>query len=374
MPSDGAGTVSYGYDDLHRVTSVTRGSDTFGYSYLPGGQLDVVTYPGGATIDHGYRDDSRVGSILADGQTTSYGYDDAGNLTTISLPNGIGTTYTWDAANRLTNVEHKKGTNVLQNHAVTQFDANGNPTRIVGPNGTTNYDYDMFDRLEEACTPSCTTNPSGISYTYDLAGNRTTEVRYGTGGGTTTYLYDDASQLTSTTGLVAKSYSYDANGNQTAAGNRTFTYDSENRMLTTAQGGTTTAYAYDGSGNMLSRSVGGSTQASFLWDTNAPMSQLAIERDGSGAQSATVHLWPGRPRRAARDARWRREPLLPRRRVRLGRRDQLTDRCARVDLRLRGVRDPDRDPARSKRTREPDGVPRAVSGTVEPLQHAGEAV
>ncbi len=293
--TDGAGTVSYGYDDLNRVTSITRGSDAFGYSYLPGGQLDVVTYPGGATIDYGYRDDSRVGTILHDGQTTNYGYDDAGNLTTISLPNGIGTTYTWDAANRLTNVEHKKGTNVLQNYAVTLFDNNGNPTRIVGPSGTTNYTYDLFDRLTSACTPSCTTSPSGISYTYDLAGNRTTEVRHGAGGGTTTFNYDAASQLTSTTGLVAKTYSYDANGNQTAAGNRTFTYDSENRMLTTAQGGTTTAYAYDGSGNMLSRSVGGSTQASFLWDTNAPMSQLAIERDGSGAQLRRFTYGPGGP-------------------------------------------------------------------------------
>lgn len=294
--TDGAGTVSYGYDDLNRLTAVTRGADQFSYSYLAGGQLDIVTYPGGATTDYDYRDDSRVGTVTADGASTAYGYDDAGNLTSATLPNGITTTYSWDDASRLTNVEHKKGANVLQNHAITLIDNNGNPTRIVGPSGTTNYTYDMFDRLEKVCTPSCTGgSPSGIGYTYDKAGNRLTEVRYGAGGGTTTYNYDNADQLTSTTGLVAKTYGYDSNGNQATAGARTFTYDSEARMLSTTQGGTTTTYAYDGAGDMLTRAVGGTTQASFLWDPNGAMSQLAIERDGGGAQVRRFAYGAGGP-------------------------------------------------------------------------------
>jgi RHS repeat-associated protein len=290
--TDGAGTVTYGYDDLDRLTSVARGPDQFTYTYLPGGQLDVVTYPGGSAIDYDYRDDSRVDDVTADGAATTYGYDDAGNLTTANFPNGITTTYTWDDAGRLKNVEHRQGTSALQNYAIT-LDANGNPTRVIGPSGTTNYAYDMFDRVTSACTPSCVNNPTGLAYTYDKVGNRLTETRYGAGGGTTTYVYDVANQLTSTSGLTPMSYGYDANGNQTSAGARTFSFDSEGRLLSTADGPSTQAYTYDGTGKMLTRSIGGVTDASFLWDINAPMAQLAIERDGSGGILRRYTYGPG---------------------------------------------------------------------------------
>jgi RHS repeat-associated protein len=293
---DGVGTVSYEHDDLNRLTAVTRGADQFAYSYLPGGQLDTIVYPGGAATDHDYRDDGRIGSVTVDGGSTSFLYDDAGNLTTIERPNGVTTTYTWDDADRLTNVEHRQGANTLQNYAITQIDGNGNPTRIVGPSGTTNYTYDMFDRLTSVCTPSCAGGtPSGTAYSYDNAGNRLTEVRYGNGGGTTTYHYDAGDQLTSTTGLTSKTYSYDGNGNQTAAGNRSYTYDSEGRMLTTSQGGSTASYTYDGAGDMQSRLIDGSLQATFVWDRNAPISQLAIERDGAGTESRRFAYAPGGP-------------------------------------------------------------------------------
>jgi hypothetical protein len=45
-------------------------------------------------------------------------------------------------------------------------------------------------------------------------------------------------------GNVATTYAFDANGNQTAAGSKTFTYDRADRLLTATVGTTTETYAY----------------------------------------------------------------------------------------------------------------------------------
>lgn len=76
-------------------------------------------------------------------------------------------------------------------------------------------------------------------------------------------------------------YTYDHNGNETAAGNRTFTYDLANRVTSTTSGSSTTTYSYNGDGNRLSTSSGGTT-TNYLWDTNNQLPQLALERDGNG--------------------------------------------------------------------------------------------
>lgn len=292
--SDGAGSVSYAYDHLNRLTSATRGSDVFSYTYYAGSQMHTRTYPDGTLITYGYNNDEQVNAIAADGATTSYAYDVNGNLDTTTLGNGLTTKYTYDNANRLTNVANKNGSTVVSNFAITR-DNVGNPTQVVGPSGTTNYTYDGFYRLTKACTPSCTGgSPSGIGYTYDQAGNRLTHVVYGATNTTTTYKYNADNQLcwsvqgSSSNACTsppagATSYSYDVNGHQTAAGSRTFSYDSAGRVLSTTQSGTTQSYTYDAGGNMLTRSLGGTLQNSYLWDPNMGMPELAIERNGAGA-------------------------------------------------------------------------------------------
>jgi RHS repeat-associated protein len=289
--TDGAGTLTYGYDLVGRLTSATRGSDAFGYTYN-GGQLQQRTYPDATVIGYGYNDDEQVNSITADGQTTSYGYDPNGNLSTTTLGNGLTTNYTWDAANRLTNLANKQGSTVISNYAMT-LDRNGNPTQVVGPSGTTNYTYDTMNRVLTACQPTCTGTNNGVAYTYDYVGNRTTQTSYGSTSSTTTYRYNADNQLcwayvgTSSNACTsppggATTYGYDVNGNQTSAGSRTFTYDSQSRLLSSTLSGTTEAYAYDGVGNMLTRSVGGTSQNQYVWDPSTSLPTLAIERDGSG--------------------------------------------------------------------------------------------
>jgi RHS repeat-associated protein len=280
--TDGAGTQTFVYESVNRLASVTRASDTFSYLYDLAGNLTRRTYPDGTVTDYTYDDDSRTATATSGGQTTSYAYDAAGNVTQTTLPaaNGHVEERTYDRAGRLTRVKNVKGASTLSDFSYT-LDPVGNPTQVVRAGtlpGTTTYAYDARDRLTEVCFQvSC---PGGsdpfIRWTYDAVGNRLSEAR---SSGTTTYTYNAADELTQ---AGSTSFGYDQNGNQTAAGTRTFAYDLANRLASTTSGGQTTSYGYDGDGSRLTSSTG-SSEARFLWDTNHPLPQLALERDGQGA-------------------------------------------------------------------------------------------
>jgi RHS repeat-associated protein len=85
-------------------------------------------------------------------------------------------------------------------------------------------------------------------------------------------------------GIPAARYTFDQNGNELAAGARTFSYDLANRIVSTASSSTATTYRYDGDGARLEASTGASPaqKTSYLWDPNEPLPELAVERDGSG--------------------------------------------------------------------------------------------
>jgi len=144
--------------------------------------------------------------------------------------------------------------------------------------GSTTYAYDVRDRLTEVCfQASC---PGGsdpfIRWTYDAVGNRLTEARP---SATTTYTYDAADEMTA---AGSTTHTYDQNGNETTAGLRTFSYNLANRLSSTTSAGTTTSYSYDGDGNRLQATSGGQS-TNYVWDRNRVVTQLALERDGSGA-------------------------------------------------------------------------------------------
>ena len=279
---DGAGTQNYSYDALGRLTEASRGLDVFAYSYDATDNVTSRTYPGGSVATYAYDDDGRLASVTKSGATTNYAYDPAGHLTETELPaaNGYVETRAYDRAGRLTSLEHAKSGVALAS-ASYAYDAVGNPTSMTTLAGVSTYDYDALDRLVDVCfATSC---PGGsdpfIRYTYDSVGNRTTETRP---TGVTTSTYDAGDQLVSTSGPGGTdAYDFDANGNQTEAGARTFAYDLAGRMSTTAESSVTTSYSYDGDGVRLSASEG-SASTDFLWDVNFGLPQLALERDGSG--------------------------------------------------------------------------------------------
>jgi RHS repeat-associated protein len=284
--TDGSGAETRTYDASSRLTSVSRGSNTFSYAYDAVGNLIRRTYPGGVATVYTYDALDRLATAAAGGQTTSFEYDAASNLTQTTLPSGNGHVESrlYDPAGRLTEVATTRGTSTLARFVAT-LDAVGNPTRIVRTGGlaqTQTYDYDANDRIASVCfgPADCSgTQDQFIRWAYDAVGNRTSEQRP---NGTTTYTYDAADRLTQ---AGSTPFTYDENGNQLSAGSRTFTYDLANRLRTTRLGSTTTAYAYDGHGTRLQDSTGSSASRTtkFLWDVNHALPQLALERDGAGS-------------------------------------------------------------------------------------------
>lgn len=283
---DGAGWVDYTYDELNRLTEVTRDTDSISYAYDDASNLTSRTYPSNVTTAYTYDDANRLTTVAADARTTSYGYDEAGNLVEIEYPSSTGyvAAMTYDETGRLTEIVNEKpGQQVLSQFTYT-LDPVGNPTEVATTNETITYSYDELNRLIEACyVAGCTgSGLAGITYTYDDVGNRLTQVRHSATDTTINYTYNADDQMTQ---AGNKSYTYDDNGNQITRGPDEFTYDLENRMIEFVSGSKTHTFAYDGDGNRILDSAGTAPNeiTKYLWDINWPLPEIAIERRGDDA-------------------------------------------------------------------------------------------
>jgi len=273
---DSTGTTAYSYDSLSRLTAVTYpGARTVSYGYDAAGRRTSITYPGGLNqVAYTYDAANRLSTVTDwNSQQTAYAYDDANRMTTATLPNGVVGTSAYDNANRLTGISYVKGGTTLASASYT-LDAVGNRTARTDLAGTQSYAYDSAYRLTSVTYPG----PSTTTYAYDAFGNRTSTT---TSAGTTTTAYNDASEITSVTPpspAPAVSYTYDANGNVTARGSDSFSWDYENRLTAATVGGTNYTYSYRGDGLRNSATTGGAT-TTFTWDINAGLP--VILDDGS---------------------------------------------------------------------------------------------
>jgi YD repeat-containing protein len=227
--------VSYGYDDIGRRTS--------------------ITYPGGSNqVTYAYDNANRLTSVTDwNSNSTTYSYDDAGRMTSTTLPAGTGivSTNSYDNANRLTGITHvKNGSTTVASVAYTLDDV-GNRTQRVDQQGTHTYAYDDLYRLTSVTHPG----PATTTYDFDAFGNRTEMV---VGAASTTSDYDDADRLTEVTPPSPASpisYTWDDNGDLTARGSDSFSWDYEDRMVSATVNSVTTTFAYRGDGLRDSRVV-----------------------------------------------------------------------------------------------------------------------
>ncbi|WP_026103152.1 RHS repeat-associated core domain-containing protein [Pseudanabaena sp. PCC 6802] len=249
--------VRYEYDAANQRTAVTTAAGTTAYTFDKYHQLKTVSDPAAGV--------------------TTYSYDKVGNLTQTNLSNGVIETHSYDERDRLTDMESKKGNNVLTRFSYT-LDASGNRTAIAELGGrTVNYTYDKLYRLVRESAPE-----GDIAYTYDAVGNRLTKT---SSAGTTTSTYDANDRLLSD---GANTYSYDNNGNTTgtATGTATiaYTYDDQNRLISAQLPTGMVRYGYDAHGIRISSATNGST-TNYLIDDNRDYAQVLEEtRAGSSAR------------------------------------------------------------------------------------------
>lgn len=277
----GGAEQKLGYDKAGNLTSFTDGAGTVNYSYDAANQLTALAEPGTTCPPTG----SPTGC-------TRFTYDANGARLTTTYPGGTVQRATVDNSGRVTRLQATTASGAVLSDLGYSYTATGttgpdadrtllqfrsNTVAVGAPNGsTTAFGYDSLSRLTRARETSGNGSVNADwAYTYDPAGNRTQETVTAPGGGvtTTTYAYNDADQLTTRNGTGG--YSYDANGNQTAApavpatalspvptpANK-HSHNGRDQVTTTTSGATTVPFAYEGGSNR-NRISAGSTAFQF---------------------------------------------------------------------------------------------------------------
>jgi RHS repeat-associated protein len=283
--------VSTTYDADNRLTGKTLGSGTpaaattsYSYDLAPGSNAcpsgGGVVYctsrkdPNGqATIDAFDGQDNRLQDTAPGSRTTQYAYDLAGNKLTKVDAQGRTTTYGYDADNRLTSVSYSDGTTPSASYS---YDADGRRTSMTDGTGTTSYRYDADGR-----TTSVTNGAGGTTtYAYDHAGN-VTSLGY-PNGKSVSRTYDGAGRLVASSDWLgsATSFAYDHNGNL---------------VSTTYPNGTTVKSSYDLGNSVTATSVATSksTLASIAYVRNAD-ELISSETDKGAITGTTAYSYDSR--------------------------------------------------------------------------------
>jgi RHS repeat-associated protein len=298
--NDANGNVTtYAYDPLDRLASVT---DAVGrvttYAYDPLNRPTSVSNPSLQTwpiLQYAYTADGQL-FWLADarGNKTTYTYDGLDRLsqsqyplTSVSTPGTVGSS---DATNY---------------EAVLTRDANGNVlTRRKRDGNTISYIYDALNRP--------TTRQEGAVYynfAYDLTGrmlSAETAASAGAAGPGVVYGYDTAGRLTSeatgnSTNSLQMTYTVDLAGNRTketwpGGYYASYTYDQLNRVTAVGENGATTgagvlgAYVYDAIGRRASLTFGDGTSTAYAYDAGDRLTSLTLTAPASTSFNLTRTL------------------------------------------------------------------------------------
>ena len=293
--TDARGKVAtYAWDELNRLTSVTYPDQTISYTYDSGpnqkSRLTQVTDASGSTE---WTYDAR-GRVLLQQQTIGalskslgHSYDGSGRPLTLTLPSGNTITYGYSDG-RITSLSLNGVTTILSNVlyqpfgptrgwtwgngtlAVREYDLDGKLTGIdsaglktygyddafrftsiidaIDPTLSQSYAYDLLDRLTSA-----TGTGLNQSWTYDANGNRLTQG----GSDASTYTISPFSnRVTSISGALSRTYSYDAAGNTTGTGAVAFSYNDAGRLVSATKAGVTTTYAINALGQRVKKTTG----------------------------------------------------------------------------------------------------------------------
>ena len=216
------GTLTYTYDNYNRLSDEKLDTvDLAQPSYDQYGRLQTVTYPSAGTLHETIGYDSTTGAESTLTHTLSNGTavtdtvtrSQSGKIRTDGLTSGassLNSTYTYDLASRLTNA-------------------------VIGSN---NYSY-SFGAQSGSCAVGTNANSGKNS-------NRTSQTINGV---TTTYCYNTADQLVSSSDPLSDNAQYEAHGNLTGIGATTaplyLYYDQSDRNRALVQ------YDQNGNGNGL---------------------------------------------------------------------------------------------------------------------------
>jgi RHS repeat-associated protein len=274
-------TGNLSHDALNRVTSVVYPDETLAFTYDQGngkGQLTAMTDGAGTTswtYDAAGRVTERSRATGAVTLEVGYGYDIFGRLATLTTPSGqvLGYEYQNGRLSGLT----VNGAWLLSQVAYQPFGPTKSWTWGNGTTTTRTYDTDgQLTQISSAGTSSYTFFLDGLiaSRTDDFVASIPS-----TAGTTNFAISSTSNRVESASGLLTRSYGYDAAGHTTSDGSGSFTYDDAGRLKTATSAGLTTTYGYNGLGERVKKTSSSSTRY-FAYDEAG---HLIGEYDTAGA-------------------------------------------------------------------------------------------
>ena len=255
-------TTTYKYNDVG--AKIQEKFDIYEFNYIPHGELESVKVSGKTKVSYSYDDENKLLSeSYANGDTVRYEYDDNGNLARQYHNDDTSpyVTYSYNTNNELTQkINSDTGLKYVygENNSVSVYKISDNTL-------VQSYTEDVTEANEEngiEAKTDVTESHFGDTYSYTTKDN-SISYQYGDNSLTFSAKSNDKSQtvsdsvkLNGTTAVESK-YSYDENGNvltksygkSTSIAN---TYDSKNRITSTAYAGKTTNYTYDSNGQLVS--------------------------------------------------------------------------------------------------------------------------
>jgi RHS repeat-associated protein len=270
------------YDTLGRPATVTQGTRVTTFAYDANGRLSAFTNPLGQTSSFAY---DLAGNLLTktlpDGRVIGFAYDAVGNLTSVTPPGGPAHQLTYSPINLVSSYLPPSGPGTSPTASNFTYNLDRQLTQVIRPDGNSiALSYDSAGRRTSVVTPTAT-----IGYTYDattgnLAGVSvgggeglaytyngpllTSSTWTGTVAGSVGRSYDNnfrpVGETIGTSGAVAVSYGYDADGLLTSAqagsGSMSLTRSATNGFLTATQLGTVAdSFTYDQYGELTGYSA-----------------------------------------------------------------------------------------------------------------------
>jgi len=309
------------YDSLGRLSQLEFPIGTFDYTYV--GQTvrrASVTYPNSQTTTYNYLDDEhdfRLQTIHHKNPSAAtlskfdYTYDAVGNILTWRQERvGSATkiyTFTHDLVDQLRSAvltDTSTPATILKRQAWS-YDEAGNRTVDQTDDAVFASSQDATNRLQsrapggpivfsgslnEAATVTIDGKPAEVDgsnnfrATATLSGATTTvtlKAKDYSGNETTRQYEVDASG-------TATSYTYDANGNLTSDGTKTYSWNALNQLVEVKEGTTTVAtFEYDGAGRRTEKVAGGLTHQ-YIYDA-----EDIVEERTTGSSSDTIRYYHG---------------------------------------------------------------------------------
>jgi RHS repeat-associated protein len=253
-------------------------------NYDANGNVGTITDPNGVVTQRTYDERNRIKTITnqTTGAQTQYFYDIRGNLSYVILPEANRIDYTYNLANKLTEIKDS-----LNNRIQYQYDVEGNRIReeTKDLDGTLkkylDFTYDAYNNLKRIVTP----DTSYTEYTYD---GRNNEIAVkDPKNNSTSYTYDPLSRIKQMAQPLSTTtnYGYDTQDNQASItdpnGNITYYYNDDfgrkNQKGSPDTG--TTDHLYDEAGNLLQRFDAKETVVNYTYDALNRLTAIQFPAD-----------------------------------------------------------------------------------------------